>query len=160
MNINFFLKWEEYFAAQEFFRRSRSRLAPETIVGGVLIALGAALFFAGDKNAAIIGAATLGLAVIVAGPLLRRNASKRKWNREPLYHTEHTVAASEDGVYFLMGKIESNLVWRYYQRFLESRDGFLLVYGGDSFNYLPKRAFAGPEMIDQFRELASKKLKH
>jgi hypothetical protein len=158
MSINFFLNWEEYFAAQEFFRRSRSRLAPEHIAGGVMIALGAALFFAGDHNIAGIVTVILGAVVIVAGPLLRRSASRHKWNREPLYHTEHTVAANDDGVYFQMGKVESNLVWRYYQCFLESQDGFLLIYGGDSFNYLPKRAFAGPETIDQFRSLASSKL--
>ena len=58
-----------------------------------------------------------------------------------------------------MGIIESNLDWKYYQRLIEKPDGFLLVYGNDSFNLLPKRAFADETLIQEFRALASKKLK-
>jgi hypothetical protein len=59
-----------------------------------------------------------------------------------------------------MGHVESNLDWKYYQRMLESPDGFLLIYGDDTFNLLPKRAFANDEMINQFRTLAVSKLSH
>jgi len=160
MTINFFLSWEEYFAAQEFFRRRGSKLAPEYPLGGALLVAGVVLLFMGDLGIFAAAVLILGLMVVFAAPLLRRWASRRKWLREPLYQTEHTVAASDDGVYFQMGKIESNLVWHYYQRFVESPEGFLLVYGGESFNYLPKRAFADAESIAQFRALASKNLKH
>jgi hypothetical protein len=158
MTINFSLDWEEYFAAQEYFLYSRSRLTPEYLQGGALILVGAVLFSMGDRALLPATAMILGLAVIFFTPYVRRWASRRKWFREPLFHTLHQVSASEDGVYFRMGIIESNLVWHYYQRFTESPDGFLLIYGNDSFNYLPKRAFASPEMIDQFRALAAKKL--
>jgi hypothetical protein len=43
---------------------------------------------------------------------------------------------------------------------LESPEGFLLIYGDDAFNLLPKRAFADDEMINQFRKLAAAKLSH
>ncbi len=58
-----------------------------------------------------------------------------------------------------MGHVESNLDWKYYQRMIESPDGFLLIYGDDSFNLFPKRAFAGEEMDHEFRALARKNLK-
>ena len=103
--------------------------------------------------------ANVGLIVIFGVPLMRRWASKRKWNREPLYQTEHEIAFSDEGVYFRMGQIESNLVWHYYQRLVEGPDGFLLVYGNDSFNLLPKRAFTDDTLVQEFRALASKKLK-
>ncbi|MGH9838537.1 MAG: YcxB family protein [Blastocatellia bacterium] len=160
MTIHFFLNWEEYFAAQEFFRRRGSKLAPEYLLGSALLAAGMVLLFMGDRGIFAATVLILGLVVIFAAPFLRRWASRRKWFREPLYHTEHTVAASDDGVYFQMGKIESNLVWHYYQRLVESPEGFLLVYGGESFNYLPKRAFTGDEMIAQFRDLAASKLSY
>jgi YcxB-like protein len=161
MTIRFFLNWDEYFAAQEFFRRHRAKLAPEHQVSGVLLLVGAVLFWMGDGAgwAIVAGAIAASVGVTTAAPWLRRQASRRKWFREPLYQTEHTVAAGDEGVYFLMGKIESNLVWQYYQRFLESPEGFLLVYSGDSFNYLPKRAFAGADSIAAFRALAAKNLK-
>ncbi|HKX32234.1 MAG TPA: YcxB family protein [Blastocatellia bacterium] len=158
MNINFFLDWEEYLKAQEFFRQSRYSLAPEKMIGGGLLAASALWFFLNNLNLLAAIGLPLGLAIIFAPPLLRRFSLKRKWRREPLYHTEHTVSFSEEGVNFLMGRVESNLRWNYYQRMLESPEGFLLIYGNDSFNLFPKRAFPNQEALATFRDLAAKKL--
>lgn len=158
-SINFFLQWEEYFAAQEFFRRSRQSIAPEWGWGGALVLAGVILLFVEGLSLFAADVLLIGLIVIFGVPLMRRWASKRKWNREPLYQTEHEIAFSDEGVYFRMGQIESNLVWHYYQRLVEGPDGFLLVYGNDSFNLLPKRAFTDDTLVQEFRALASKKLK-
>jgi YcxB-like protein len=158
LNINFYLKWEEYFEAQEFFRRYRYNIAPEKVIGGVLMTLSALWFFLDDLSLFAIIGLVAGLIIILAAPHLRRWDSKRKWNREPLYQTQHTVSFNEEGIYFLMGRIESNLDWRYYQWMLESSDGFLLIYGNDSFNFFPKRAFAGEGTINEFRKLVTSKL--
>ena len=158
MSINFYLNWEEYFAAQEFFRRNQGAPAPELFRGGALIVLGLVLYLTGDLARMAGVLVLLGLLVISGAPVLRKWASRRKWDREPLFQTEHKISARDEGIHFQMGRIESNLVWQYYQRILESPDGFLLIYGDDAFNYLPKRAFANEEMINNFRALASKKL--
>ncbi len=157
--IKFFLQWEEYYAAQEFFRRDRQSFAPEWIVGGLLTLIGLAMLALGEMLPLAAVALLIGLAVIFAAPLARRLASKRKWLREPLFETEHEVSFSEDGVYFRMGVIESNLNWRYYQRMMVGPDGLLMVYGDDSFNFLPKRAFADEKQLNEFRALAASKLK-
>ena len=158
--INFYLQWEEYFAAQEFFRRSRQSIDPLRILGGLLMLLGAFVFFLGGW-AIYIGAYLflVGVNLLFGAHWVRRWVSKRKWEREPLYQTQHEVAFSEEGVYFRMGQIESNLDWKYYQRLMESPDGLLLVYGNDSFNLLPKRAFANEALLNKYRALAQKKLK-
>lgn len=159
VDLNFFLNWQEYFAAQEYFRSRRYNLAPEKVIGGVLMTLSSLWFFLDGLNlSAAIGLA-VGLAIVFGAPAFRRWTSRRRWNREPLFQTEHTISVSEAGVYFLMGKIESNLDWRYYKRLLESPDGFLLIYGNDSFNLLPKRSFASEELMREFRALVGKKLK-
>jgi YcxB-like protein len=158
LNINFYLDWEEYFEAQEYFRRYRYNIAPEKVIGGVLMTLSALWFFLDDLSLFAIFGLVAGLIIILSAPHLRRWASKRKWNREPLYQTHHTVSFNEEGIYFLMGRIESNLDWRYYQWMLESADGFLLIYGNNSFNFFPKRAFPGEGMITEFRSLATSKL--
>ncbi len=158
-NINFFLQWEEYFAAQEFFRRSRQSFLPDWGVGALLFLLGLVLLFVSGLDIPAAAALVIGLVIIFGGPLVRRWVSQRKWQREPLYQTEHEIAFSDEGVYFRMGRIESNLDWKYYQRLLESPDGLLLIYGEDSFNLLPKRAFSSEKLINDFRALALKKLK-
>ncbi len=162
-SIKFILSWEEYFAAQEFFRRSNQSntqaITSEWIVGGLLVLAGVALLFFDGLGFLATGLMLLGLGLIFITPLVRRWASNRKWRREPLYQSEHEVAFSEEGVYFRMGVIESNLDWKYYQRVIESPDGLLLVYGDDSFNLLPKRAFADEKQIIVFRALAEKNLK-
>jgi hypothetical protein len=158
LSINFYLEWEEYFEAQEFFRRYRYNIAPEKVIGGVLMTLSALWFFLDDLSLFSIIGLVAGLTITLAAPHLRRWASKRKWNREPLYRTQHTVSFNEEGIFFLMGRIESNLDWRYYKWMLESSDGFLLIYGNDSFNFFPKRAFAGEGTIAEFRAMVTSKL--
>ena len=158
-SINFFLQWEEYFAAQEFFRRSRQSFAPEWLAGGALLLVGLVMLFIEGLSLLAALVLLIGIVVMVAAPPVRRWTSKRKWQREPLYETEHEVAFRDDGVYFRMGVIESNLDWKYYQRVMECPNGLLMVYGNDSFNLLPKRAFADERLFEQFRSLAKKNLK-
>jgi hypothetical protein len=159
MTINFFLNWNEYHQALEFFRHNRRETAPEKVIGGLLLVASALWFFLDDLNMAAVIGLVVGLIVIFVGPIFRRWGLKRKWEREPIYQLEHAVSFSEEGIHFLMGRVESNLDWGYYQQMIESPDGFLLVYGNDAFNFFPKRAFNGEKMINEFRALAQKKLK-
>ncbi len=157
-SIKFYLTWEEYFAAQEFFRRQHQSIAPEWVAGILLILAGAALLFFDGLGVFALVVMLLGGIVIFAGPRVRRLASNRKWQREPLFEMEHEVAFSDAGVYFRMGIIESNLDWKYYQRLIEYPEGLLLVYGNESFNFLPKRAFANENLFKEFRSLATRNL--
>lgn len=158
-SINFFLQWDEYFAAQEFFRRSRQSVAPEWLAGGALLLVGVVMLFIEGMSLLAAVVLLVGVVVMAAASPLRRWTSKRKWQREPLYETEHEVEFRDDGVYFRMGVIESNLDWKYYQRVMESPNGLLMVYGNDSFNLLPKRAFANDQLLNEFRNLANRNLK-
>ncbi|MGH9934622.1 MAG: YcxB family protein, partial [Blastocatellia bacterium] len=111
-----------------------------------------------DLNPAAFGGLALGLIAIFGVPVIRRWRAKRKWEREPLYHTEHSLSFGEEGIFLQMGHIESSLNWQYYRSVLESPDGFLLISGDDAFNFFPKRAFDGEKVINQFRTLATAKL--
>src|SRR5215510_2526400 len=157
--IRFFLNWKEYFDAREFLRASRVPITPEKGGGGLLIVASALLYFFSDLNLAALGALALGLIISFGVPAIRRRASKRKWEREPLYQTEHTLSYSEEGIFLQMGQIESNLDWQYYRSVLESPDGFLLISGDDAFNFFPKAVFGGDNANNQFRQRAQKKLR-
>jgi hypothetical protein len=156
--IRFFLNWKEYFAAREFLRASRAPVAQEKIGGGLLIVASAILYLFSYSHLAAFGAFALGLFISCGIPAIRRQALKRKWDREPLYQTEHTLSFGEEGIFLQMGNIESNLSWQYYRSVLESPDGFLLISCDDAFNFFPKRAFDGENLIKEFRTLATAKL--
>ena len=156
--IRFFLNWKEYFAALEFLRASRATVSQEKIGGGLLIVASALLYLYSDSNLAPFAALALGLFFSFGISPIRRRASKSKWEREPLYHTEHTLSFGEEVIFLQMGNIESNLSWQYYRSVLESHEGFLLISGDEAFNFFPKRAFNGESLINQFRTLATAKL--
>jgi hypothetical protein len=156
--IRFFLTWQEYFDAREFLRASRTLIAPEKVIGGLLVVLSALWYFFSGLNPTAFGGLALGLAIIFGAPAIRRWLAKRKWEREPLYHTEHTLSFNEEGIFLQMGSIESNLNWQYYRSVLESPEGFLLISGEGAFNLFPKRAFDSEGMINEFRALALTKL--
>jgi len=157
--IRFFLNWKEYFAAREFLRASRNSFAQEKVGGVLLMVASALLYLFGYSNLVAFGALALGLIISFGIPVIRRQALKRKWEREPLYQTEQTLSFSEEGIFLQMGNIESNLSWHYYRGLLESPDGFLLLSCDEAFNFFPKRAFDGEIVINEFRALALKKLK-
>ena len=158
MTIRFHLGWEDYFSAKEFFREQHYSMPPERILGGLSMLAGALWFLLGNLSLLAVIPLSLGLIVFFGSPHFRRLAARRKWDKEEFYRAEHIVSFSDEGVHYLLGSIESNLDWKYYQRFLESPDGFLLIYGEDSFNLIPMRAFEDRKMIDAFRSLAIAKL--
>lgn len=157
IELNYFLQRDEYYTALETFRNQRPNASADKLVGTLLILLGAALWLVTGKGSLFVIFLVVGVAVAILSAPMRRLMFHHKWASEPLFSAEHTVAANDQGVFFRMGRFESNLPWTYYESFLESADGFLLIYG-DSFNYLPKRVFAGEPALQQFRELIAKKL--
>lgn len=92
-------------------------------------------------------------------PLFRQWRLKTRWARKPLLQAEHQVTFTTEGIYYLMDHIESHLNWRYFHRWSESAEGFLLIRAEDVFNFIPKRAFAKPAEIEEFRQLLITKLR-
>jgi YcxB-like protein len=158
IDLNFFLQREEYYSAMEFHRQQKTGMSPDKAVGGILILLGAASWIVLGNVAMSIALFITGVAVALLSHPLRAQAFRTRWNREPLFSSEQVISFDEQGIYFKIGAFESNLPWTYYESWLESSDGFLLVYG-DTFNYFPKRVFSDEAMIKRFREMIAKKIK-
>lgn len=159
IDIKFHIDWQEYYAAQRFLAARNRHTPAERIIAPVLAVIGiAAAAFSGDLWIAAVAVA-LAVAVLLAGPRQRRYEIHRRWTREPYHHQEHLVSFDADGVEYVQGRIVSRYPWNFYERVIESGDAFLLVCGEDVFNLIPKRAFAGSEQIDEFRRLATGKLR-
>jgi hypothetical protein len=159
IELNFFLRWDEYYTALEFFRARRSNAATDKKVGGLLILLGILLWPTTNNGLLVFAFIIGGMAVAVLSAPVRRWLFKQRWEREPLYGEEFKITLDEQGVIFQLGAVKSNLPWSYYESFLESPDGFLLIYG-ETFNLFPKRSFANAGRLADFRALLEKKLLH
>lgn len=158
ITINFQLEWREYHAAAERLRAARWLIAPERAIGGLILLASVAWFFLGDLDLRSTFTFTAGLAVIFGAPAWRRLARRHHWRNEPFYRASTTFTFSEDGLHFVMGRVESRLDWKYYQRFLETSDAFILVYAKKAISLFPKRAFADERQLAEFRDLVRQKL--
>jgi hypothetical protein len=96
---------------------------------------------------------------IISVPFIRQLRLKRRWAREPLLRAEHVVQFQTEGIHYLLDDIESNLDWNYYQNWVESPHGFLLISAEDAFNFIPKRAFTDEALQDEFRTLIASKIR-
>ena len=157
IDLRFHLGWQEYFAAERLLLRHQHWLAPEQYLGLLLVVLGAMLrlIFGFHWYFPVV---TGGGLLLLITPLWRRLGLKRRWQREPIQRAEHVVSFSPRGVHYVMGGVESNLIWMYFQHWLESANGFLLVSSQDVIYLIPKRAFADPAALDQFRTLLQSRL--
>jgi hypothetical protein len=82
---------------------------------------------------------------------------RRSYAKDRRFQQQFTADISEDGVHLESVDFDANLKWSIYLRFLESDRIFLLYQTDRMFNLLPKAAFA-PGEIDEFRQLARRKL--
>ena len=159
ITTKFSLTWHEYYAAWYFLKRHSSDIAPEKIGGVALMLIGITIWMFGGHALFATCGIIAGLLTLIGVPWQRRAEFKRRWANEPFHHTEHEVSFSSEGIHYVQGLTESNLHWGFYERGLESADGFLLICGEDVFSLIPKRAFESAETLSNFRALLAQKLR-
>jgi len=70
-----------------------------------------------------------------------------------------TLVFTEDAVQYKTPSVDSTLRWDVFRGILEDADLFLLLYRAPRpYAVIPKRAFADAARIDEFRDLAGRKL--
>jgi YcxB-like protein len=82
---------------------------------------------------------------------------RRCYAKDRRLQHDFTADISEDGIHLESLDFDAKLKWALYLRFLESDRVFLLYQTNRMFNLLPKAAF-GPGEIEEFRQLAHRKL--
>ncbi|MFN7926519.1 MAG: YcxB family protein [Blastocatellia bacterium] len=92
-------------------------------------------------------------------PLFRQWRLKARWKRKLILQAEHRATFSPDGIHYVMDHVESELDWRYFLRWAETNEGFLLIRAEDVFSLIPKRAFANQAQAEEFRRLLISKLR-
>jgi hypothetical protein len=162
ITIRFHLRPDEYAEALELFRRARYQVPPECWVGGVLSIASSLWFFHATSLLIALVALLAGLGLTVAAPHLRRVVQRRiwqnRWRNEPFFQAENVVTFSESGIRYLIGRVESELDWKYYRYFLETPHGILVVTAGLAISLFPRRSFAGEEDWQALRQLVTTQL--
>lgn len=89
---------------------------------------------------------------------LSKLRTKIQFQRNPKFREEYHLTFSQEHVHFKTASIDSTLQWSHYQRFLESSNLFLLMYGKGLYTLIPKRCFHSGDEINTFRALLHEKL--
>lgn len=74
----------------------------------------------------------------------------------PKFREKYSLEFCDEGIAFKTASIDSKLKWSHYNKTLESKRFFLLVYGRNMYMTIPKSAFASGDDIGKFRLLIEK----
>jgi hypothetical protein len=88
----------------------------------------------------------------------RSEAARRVWDNEPSLQLRRTLDADRSRVIIDNGQTRIERKWNSFRRFIESPNLFLLYTSDYAFDIVPKRAFASPAQVDEFRRLLEQQI--
>jgi membrane associated rhomboid family serine protease len=152
VSLSFRYTEAEYIAAvRQYFDPFRAKFLLG--LGVAFVALG---LFTGFVSSDYIMQWFLTITGLLALWLFYRNyyvAPRRWYKRSPVLREEYHLQYSDAGIVFRSKDINANYQWSLYQQVAENEQFYYLIYGGQSFSVIPKRAFTTDEQERAFREL-------
>jgi len=82
-----------------------------------------------------------------------------RFRSEPKYKQEYRLAFDDEGIRFNTDSIESKLDWIIYNKLIETRNLYILIYGKYNFSIIPKRALLTEADRIEFNILMDKYIK-
>lgn len=79
-------------------------------------------------------------------------SAKKQFVKAPALREPRTIELNDEGVTTDAGIASSQVSWKAYLRFVESKDNFLLYSSPACFNIVPKRVLQ-PEQVNELRQL-------
>jgi hypothetical protein len=98
------------------------------------------------------------VAFLIAFAVAVVRGGRRAFDREPIYHRMHTVHIGADGISLTNAVEQTSIRWEGYVKFGESANVFLLFTSKNSAQIIPKRAFATPADVEEFRAYATARI--
>ncbi len=149
----------EHVRAERLYYARRSRFATvDRVVGVLLVAFGLV-------SIALVGVRWWTVIWLVVGPLEFFNllsiaplVVRYRFARMPKFQQPSELVFGQEVVHYRTDDVKSELLWSTWTELLEDERLFLLVYGPRAYALVPKRCFAGPAEIDEFRALAQRQL--
>ncbi len=84
---------------------------------------------------------------------LQRYYLARTWESQPSIRKPITIEITKEGITLYSPYFKSNLKWKIYIRFIETKNLFMIYQSNRFFNLFPKRAFSSDEQVNEFRDL-------
>jgi|GEM_PF-6672547 hypothetical protein len=106
-----------------------------------------ALFFAAAGISELTGIMNIG-----------RIMASVHFNGNEKFRELQKIVFSNDGLDYETRGGRSKIEWSYYNKFLESKNTFILIYGKSLYSIIPKRAFNAVQLED-FKKLLAEKIK-
>jgi YcxB-like protein len=129
------------------------------VVGVIFLLMGILLFATGQRAIniwlvpSLIGAFWIWVGM---GGSYQRSA-KKQFAKNPTLREPRRIEFTNDGVKTDAGIASSQMSWKAYLRFVESKDAFLLYSSPACFNIVPKRVLQ-PAQVDELRALLQRKI--
>jgi YcxB-like protein len=90
--------------------------------------------------------------------LAPRSSARKQYRKQPVAHGQKMLLADHSGVHFRGEGASSDMEWRSYIKWRESKHLFLLYQSPSYFYMVPKRSMA-PEQVEEFRGLLRENVK-
>ena len=143
----------EYISAARFYYRRFRHI-------GLRMAVSAFAVLVGMFGEAFYGDSGLWFALIFFGIILFAlntaiyfNNPRAHFRKHPFIRQRYEVEFSDDGIKFRTEETESKYKWGFYRRVIETSKHYYLLYEGNWFSLIPKRAFQTLAEEQKFRSL-------
>ncbi len=83
---------------------------------------------------------------------------RKIFRQQKILHAPHSFNVADEAVFTKSDIGEAKLTWDYFQKWKEGKNLFLLYQSDVMFHIVPKRCFASPEEMAQFRKLLLEKM--
>lgn len=108
--------------------------------------------------AASYGAVLLGAYCVLSVTLFHRLRVARLWKKEPNINRPLSVDITEDALYVVSPHEDGRIKWSAFNRFIETKNLFMIFRQRNMFNAIPKRVFSNSDEVELFLNLLRKKI--
>ena len=81
-----------------------------------------------------------------------------RFKKNPKFKYKQKIIFSDSGLHYKTEGIQSKINWNYYNRFLESKNSYILIFGNRLYSVIPKNAFNTNE-LKLFKNMIEEKIK-
>jgi hypothetical protein len=162
MRLDYEMTYDDYIEASRACQRiQRTRLSVPRAIGYTGFAIGFVLFIARpDRGGALAPCFLMAISLyyLLYPYVVSDSAHRTAWAEFSRSMQPLTVEASKEGIRTTTPLEQGEYRWEAFDRYLETRNLFVLCRNPRSALTIPKRAFSTNEQLRQFRDLLTAKL--